>query len=210
MKYIFKSSGYDSDLLINQLSSVLENRMESYSRSKMPLSWKVIDQFEGAAKVSDEVLKKRRKRYKIYGVLYLAVGTFLTIPGLVEPKKLKVVLITGLLLIALGIIHIKPRKDNKKKFNEEALKILNNYKRKEEIIIDKILYFDDNGFFEDNNEKIYSYNDVDSIYISKDAYFFIYADNILVIQKKDNQNNSNVEFSKFLHSKFGEKAKNID
>ena len=81
MDYEFQLSPYDGASLVPQVSCALEKRTESISREKYPKMWKITDHFN-SKKVSEIVLKRRRLRYRVYGILLIIMGAFLLIPGL--------------------------------------------------------------------------------------------------------------------------------
>lgn len=76
------------DALAPQLSQVLERCTQLASRKKLPLLWKLIDRLAGVPKAGPEVLKKRRKREGVLGVVLWAVSVFLLIPSVMEPRAL--------------------------------------------------------------------------------------------------------------------------
>ena len=69
MDYEFQLSPYDGASLVPQVSCALEKRTESISREKYPKMWKITDHFN-SKKVSEIVLKRRRLRYRVYGILW--------------------------------------------------------------------------------------------------------------------------------------------
>ena len=72
--------------LREQLARALEKRMELNSRKVMPKLWAVTDRLRSVPKAPEPVLRRRRVRYKIYGVILLVLGLLLLIPGLMEPE----------------------------------------------------------------------------------------------------------------------------
>lgn len=80
MDYEFQLSPYDGASLVPQVSCALEKRTESISREKYPKMWKITDHFN-SKKVSEIVLKRRRLRYRVYGILLIIMGAF-AYPGI--------------------------------------------------------------------------------------------------------------------------------
>ena len=110
MDYEFQLSPYDGASLVPQVSCALEKRTESISREKYPKMWKITDHFN-SKKVSEIVLKRRRLRYRVYGILLIIMGAFLLIPGLMEPQELAVPLFAGILgLLLYGAVKPKSYK----------------------------------------------------------------------------------------------------
>lgn len=205
MKYIFKCSDYDIEKLSTQLSIVLDNRIEDYSRAKLPKLWNITDRLNNAPKVSKEIREKRRKRYKFYGVLYIAMGIFLAVPGFMSPNELKVPLFFGLALIVLGLLQLIPRKSAKDKNLATAYKILTSSQSNLEQTKCASLYYCENEIV-DEKENIRKYEEVERVYITDDAYFFLWDKEILISQKKDLQNDGTDNFTSFLRNRFADKV----
>ena len=126
MDYEFQLSPYDGSSLVPQVSCALEKRTESISREKYPKMWKITDHFN-SKKVSEIVLKRRRLRYRVYGILLIIMGAFLLIPGLMEPQELAVPLFAGILGLLLGVFTLwssKAQKLQSERFNQAAVKLL--------------------------------------------------------------------------------------
>ena len=122
MDYEFQLSPYDGASLVPQVSCALEKRTESISREKYPKMWKITDHFN-SKKVSEIVLKRRRLRYRVYGILLIIMGAFLLIPGLMEPQELAVPLFAGILGLLLGVFTLwssKAQKLQSERFNQAS------------------------------------------------------------------------------------------
>lgn len=83
MEFLFRLSNYDDPALETETAELLRQRLEARSRQVMPGMWKVTDKMNAHA---SEGREKRRKRYRIYGVVLLALGVFALVPGLMEPR----------------------------------------------------------------------------------------------------------------------------
>ena len=76
MEFVFVLTKYNNVSFKPQVSKTLEKRTELVSREKYPQVWKYVDKMSSKEKASEEVPKKRRSRYKIYGILLLFLGFF--------------------------------------------------------------------------------------------------------------------------------------
>lgn len=103
MEFLFRCTPYDQDALTQQLTCALETRMEHVSRQKHPRLWRVTDRLILAGQTREEVLRRRRMRFRVYGILMLCMGLFLLLPGLMEPEELAVPLVAGALTTGTGI-----------------------------------------------------------------------------------------------------------
>ena len=96
--------------LREQLARALDKRMELHSRKVVPKLWAVTDRLSSAPKAPEPVLRRRRVRYKIYGVILLVLGLLLLIPGLMEPEELPAPLAAGALATVSGVLYLWPRR----------------------------------------------------------------------------------------------------
>lgn len=124
MEFVFHTTEYDPTALTPQVSRALRQRTERLSRKALPGVWKQTDRLN-ARRAPEEVLKRRRVRYRIYGFLLIAMGLFLLVPGLMRPRELKAVLLMGIWLTFMGIGYlIATRKHRRTKFDRAAAKLL--------------------------------------------------------------------------------------
>ena len=93
-----------------QLAWALDRRLELHSRRTMPGMWAVTDRLNSMPRASETVRKRRRVRYRIYGVVLLGLGLFLLIPSLMEPRELAVPLAAGALCVISGVAYLRPRR----------------------------------------------------------------------------------------------------
>ena len=94
-----------------QLAMALDKRLELHSRRIMPGLWAVTDRLNRMPRASEAVRKRRRVRYRIYGVILLILGLLLLVPGLMEPKELAAPLAVGALATVSGILYLRPRRN---------------------------------------------------------------------------------------------------
>lgn len=94
----------------DSLLRALERLTEFRSRKACPGIWKMTDRLNQVKRMPPEVLRRRRRRQKVYGVLLLALGLFGAIPAATAPQELMSVLVVSLAAIALGILSLLPRR----------------------------------------------------------------------------------------------------
>jgi hypothetical protein len=107
MEYVFVLTEYDEATFKPQVSKALEKRTELVSRKEYPKMWNFIDKMNSKEKASEEVLKKRRRRFKVYGTLFIIAGLFLFIPSLMKPKEMLLPLLAGAFAVVLGIFYLR-------------------------------------------------------------------------------------------------------
>ena len=106
MEFVFELTKYNDISFKLQVSKALEKRTELVSRNKHPRLWKYTDKLNSKKKVPEQVLEKRRSRYKVYGIVLLLLGLFLLIPSLMAPKEMLIPLLVGAFTVGIGILNI--------------------------------------------------------------------------------------------------------
>jgi len=199
MEFVFALTGYDEESFMPQVSKALEKRTESVSRDKYPNVWKNIDKMNSKNKVSGEVLEKRRRRYKVYGILYILLGFFLLIPSLIKPEEMLIPILTGAFAICLGILYCrfgwKPKKKTLTSFDRAAMKLFNEY---EKIPAEGVTISFTDDKIQLAGDAIIDYSDINEFFITKDFFIIIWKERITVLQKKDLSSCSEEEFINFI------------
>lgn len=123
MEYIFQTSAYDVEQLTGEVSVALEKRTELASRRRLPGMWKATDSLSqkgGAQQMTRSRLIYRR----VVGIALIALGLFMLIPGLKEPKELLFALIAGICGVVIGIHSLwSTRKKSEKEAAEAPAKM---------------------------------------------------------------------------------------
>lgn len=103
MEFVFTRTPLE-EALLPQITHALKTRIDSLSRLKYPAMWERADR--AAANDTPEKKASRDKaaaiRYKLWGVIFLALGILLAVPGIMEPRGLTLPLIVGVLAVILG------------------------------------------------------------------------------------------------------------
>jgi len=199
MEFVFALTGYDEESFMPQVSKALEKRTESVSRNKYPHVWKYIDKMNSKSKVSGEVSEKCRRRYKVYGILFILLGFFLFIPSLIKPNEMLIPLLTGAFAICLGILYCrfgrKPKKERLTSFDRAAIKLFSDY-RKIPALEATITFTDIKVQLA--GDVIINYSDISEFFITKDFFIIIWKEKITVLQKKDLSSCSEEDFINFI------------
>ena len=120
MEFVFKPEKLGENLSY-EISEAIAKRTEIFSRKKLPGLWEKTDALN-EKNLSEPALKRRKIFRKINGIICIALGIFLFVPGIVAPKELFVPMIAGAFAIVLGIFAVIPRKTNAEKFLKKAKK----------------------------------------------------------------------------------------
>lgn len=202
MEFVFELSKYNNESFKRQVSKALEKRIELVSREEYPKMWEYIDKMNSKGKASEEVLKKRRRRYRVYGIFLIFVGFFLLIPSLMDPEKMLIPLLAGTFSAGLGIAYFrygrKTKKEKLTSFDRAAIQLFNEY---EKISTEKVtVSFSDDKVQLAGNGAI-DYCEISEIFITEDFFILIWKERITVLQKKDLSTCNIEEFINFITSK---------
>ena len=91
-------------------------------------------------------VRQRKVFRKINGIICIALGIFLFVPGLIKPDELFVPLVVGAFATIFGISAVIPRKSNAEKYLKKARKLakaINSSIEPEDTVV-----FGDDGIFE--------------------------------------------------------------
>lgn len=197
----FEIGPYDTGKLLPQLSRALELRTELYSRQRLPLLWRWTDWLRGRNTGRTE----RRLRARILSLLCLALGLFLLIPGLMEPRELLTPLLVGAASTLAGLAGLwrsRKRKESSpgqsaahgpwrgrrnNPFDQAARKLLEG---KEALSAEEALSasFSQEGMVLCQGEiqlALVPYGDFTEVFETADAWLLIHGDQAVVLQRKD-------------------------
>lgn len=197
----FEIGPYDTGKLLPQLSRALELRTELYSRQRLPLLWRWTDWLRERNTGRTE----RRLRARILSLLCLALGLFLLIPGLMEPRELLTPLLVGAASTLAGLAGLwrsRKRKESSpgqgaahgpwrgrrnNPFDQAARKLLEG---KEALSAEEALSasFSQEGMVLSQGEiqlALVPYGDFTEVFETADAWLLIHGDQAVVLQRKD-------------------------
>lgn len=103
MEYMFRTSAYDVDALVPEVSEALGKRVELASRRRLPGLWKLTDSLTQLEDVPKEMPRSRLIYRRVVGVALIVLGLFMLIPGLKEPQELLLPLIAGVVGVLIGV-----------------------------------------------------------------------------------------------------------
>jgi len=195
MHFEFQINGRPPGDWTTQTALALEKRTEAVSRRMYPGLWRTTDRLN-ENKMPEDVLKRRRIRYKIYGVVLLLLGLFLLIPGLMDPKKLTVPLFAGLFASCNGLFQLLSRKTHPgKRYLRAAKQLLAQRNTAPETTI----RFDEAGICDE--ETPIPFDRFDTIVEMPDLYLLTWNGKVLLLWKQELTNGSPDAFSSLLEQK---------
>lgn len=218
MEFIFQISTYNKEELAEQLSRALDRQMELSSRQRLPWLWKVIDGMNNRPQATESVIRGRVIRYKIYGVLFLAMGTFLLVPGLMEPQKLMIPLIAGIIAIGCGICYLCPLKKSTDKHSHKTSQKpwRKNINKRCQTASEKLLeglqilevkdsapihiLFSEKGM-EIGEGQLIPYHSFNSFVETEELYLLTWNEKVTLLQKRDLTVGTHQDFIQFLKEK---------
>ena len=204
MEFLFKPEKLSEDLKY-QVSEAISKRAEIFSRKRYPGLWEKTDRLN-EKKLPEEALLKRRRFRRFYGIICIALGIFLFVPGLMKPGELFVPLVVGALAILTGITAVVPRKTNSEKFEKKAKKLISAIDSSLKPG-DKVL-FNEEGIFE-NGALLMEYENLESIIENRSIFLVCDGIKIMVLRKTDLVIGNPEEFKIFVESKTGKKTEKI-
>lgn len=208
--FIFSMKPYEVEVLCSQVAWMLEKRTETASRKMLPGLWKITDKLNAVPKVSEAEQKRRNVRRKIWGGLFLIMGIFLFVPGVMKPQELPGPLVAGFFAIVLGVLYL--RKDGivyhskntktKKSFEKKAKQMLENLNgamngQKLRLVLEET------GFVLSGmgEEKNIPYEMMECTLETADLFGLVYENRMVVVQKKELLLGTAEEFGKQIQEK---------
>ena len=184
--FIFSMKPYDTETLSAQVAWMLERRVELASRKKLPGLWKVTDKLNAAPRAPEAELKRRRESRRRFGGLFLVMGIFLFVPGIMKPQELPVPLVVGFLAIVLGVFYLRKEDRKKNSYEKKAKKLLASMNASMENQKLRLIFGETeltmSGAGED---KKISYGAMECTLETADLFGLIYENQLVLLQKKE-------------------------
>ena len=207
--FLFQMSDYNDPALNAEMEALLCQSLETQSRKACPKVWKITDFLNGyAEKGSDQ--EKRRRMYRIYGLLLIALGIFVLIPGLVEPRS-PILIRTGMFAICVGVFAFVLLLNRKKKVSFGikiiARKCLKLFRSLDYTNQPCNLHFNENGMniASAQEEKLIPYNQMLDIFESEHLWLLDFGDikkpMMILLQKQDLISGDPYEFMPYIRQK---------
>ena len=210
MDFFFQLSDYNDPALDAETAELLRQRLEAYSRQTVPGMWKVTDRLN-ANPVDAATAARRRKRYRIYGVLLIALGIFALVPGLMEPRIPSLILTGGLAILA-GLLEFWLTRKKKglappASCKKEAAELLRVRRETDWKTLQAEVRFDVDGWSVTTaeGESRTAYDKLRNVFESERLWMLVYEkDMALLLQKKDLVSGEAADFLPFLREKLAD------
>lgn len=184
--YIFSMKPYDADTLTAQVAWMLEKRTELASRKTLPGLWKITDKLNAVPRAPEAELKHRAERRRRWGGLFLVMGIFLFVPGVMKPQELPGPLVAGFLAIVLGVLYLRKGDRKKNSYVKKAKQLLDKMNSSMENQKLRVIFHDTefvlSGIGED---KRISYVEMECILETGDLFGMIYKNQMVLLQKRE-------------------------
>ena len=189
--FLFQISNYDDPSLENETAELLRQRLEAHSRSALPGMWKMTDRMHIYAEKGPG-RKKRQGRYRVYTVILIALGIFVLVPGLAEPRN-PALIIVGAAAIIAGLLELFLARKEKAvaipaSCKNEAEKLLHGRRAIDWTNAGAKIAFDETGmavFFGEKQETV-PYGQISEVFESEHLWLLLYSgEKALLLQKKD-------------------------
>ena len=199
--FIFQISPYDMQLLLPQVSKALEKRTEMASRKACPGIWKQTDRLNALAK------GRSPRRTRARSVVFLVLGIFLLVPGIMEPRELLLPLVMGALAVCAGgagLWRSFRRKENP--FDQPAARLLSGLSALPQEHL--CLSFAPEGMTisakEEKDGTVVPWHDFESVVETADAILLSHGDRVTLLQKKDLVSGTEEDLRAFLQDRIRE------
>lgn len=188
--YRFCITAPDKDILLPQVSRLLEQAVQTVSREQYPQLWKLTDRLNSVPKASEKTLKHRRIRAKIRSVIFLLLGIFLFVPGILKPAELTGALVVGAGAIVCGIGGLRQNRKTKTRdprYDRAAAQLLEEYAADESSEI----VFSETGSSADGS----------SVFEAEELFLLFTQSGTEILVKKDLREGNIEEFRDYLRSR---------
>ncbi|MBO5178620.1 MAG: hypothetical protein J6C07_14305 [Lachnospiraceae bacterium] len=184
--FIFSMKPYDVNTLFPQVAQILQKRVEIASRKKLPGLWKITDKLNAVPRAPEAELKRRKERQRRWGGLFLVMGIFLFVPGIMKPQELPVPLVAGFLAIVLGILYLRKGDRKKKTLEKKAKQLLEKLNASMEGQKLRLIFYDTElAITGVGDDKKISYANMECALETKDLFGIIYDNQIIIVQKQE-------------------------
>lgn len=207
MEFLFRISHYDDPALDEETAELLRQSLEAQSRRIVPGIWKVTDKLNAYA-AKGPGREKRRTRYRIYGVVLIALGVFALVPGLMEPRIPSLIWAGGLAiftgLLEFYLVRVRKAPAPPASCRKEAAELLKSRRETSWESLQAEVWFDETGWSVTTagNGSQTSYHDLRSVFETEHLWMLVDGKNrALLLQKKDLVSGEAGEFLPYLQGK---------
>ncbi len=202
--YQFDLTATDTTALLPQATAALEKHTELKSRQKYPAMWARTDKARAA------VRPRSRWPRKLLSILCMAMGIFLLVPGLMQPKELAAPLFAGILGITSGVYGLTRHRmvqwlknSQTAQYQKAAARLLEG-----KATLESNRYtvcFGTDGFAVtdavDGDRLDIPYTRLECVIAAQDVYLLFYDDKALLLQKRDLAGGGAENFYAFIAEK---------
>ncbi len=205
MEFVFRPSSYDGPALEAETAELLRRRLEARSRQVMPGMWKVTDKLNAHAAKGPG--RRTRRRYKVYGVILIALGVFALVPGLMEPR-IPSLIVTGGFAALMGVwcLCLRERRPLQPPAScrREAAALLKARRETDWDALRAEVRFDEAGWFVKTaeGESRTAYEDLRSVFETERLWLLVGGtEQALLLQKKNLVSGEAGDFLPYLQGK---------
>lgn len=176
--YVFRITAIGEEYL-PQISYALEKRTELLSRNQYPGMWKATDKLNA---IPQKENCQRRNRLK--NVLFLVLGVFCFVGGVMDPKELAGPLMIGVAAILWGGFGLFRGKINRKNpFDKSARLLLEQHKTTD----DATVAFDETGvtIAAGGGEELVPYDKMEYIVETEGMLLLTFDEKVIAVKKED-------------------------
>lgn len=198
IEFIFQIGAYDSDALLPQVSKALQKRTQVNTQKLKP----GVD----TSKMTEEQLKQHKRKQILWGFVFLAVGIYLLVSGLMSQGKLTMTGAVGIIAIVLGINRLLPKRQpkvNVERFDKAAREFLDGHKDNLDGKELQVCFSDEEmvivtGAVEDLDQEAVAYDEIEFAMECEDIFLLVHSTRGVMLQKKDVTLGNIEEFREFL------------
>lgn len=204
MEFVFRPSSYDCPALEAETAELLRRRLEARSRQAAPGVWRVTDKLNAHAAKGPGIGKRR---YRVYGVILIALGIFALVPGLMEPR-IPSLIVTGGFAALMGVwcLCLRERRPLQPPAScrREAAALLKARRETDWDALRAEVRFDEAGWFVKTaeGESRTAYEDLRSVFETERLWLLVGGtEQALLLQKKDLVSGEAGDFLPYLQGK---------
>ena len=183
-EFVFVPTPYSAELQ-EELAKALRARTEIISRKMNPKLWRMTDgvnRFAEANQANDPVLKRRKTVQTVLSVVLAAIGVFLLVTGLTEPRN------TTLLALVIAAARLLPRPDASmtRQFQRSASLLLKSLGGMDLSSKPKIRFTDEAMQIKTNQKSAdFPYEKMETLVETPRLFLLTHSGSATVLQKKD-------------------------
>ena len=188
-EFVFVPTPYNTELQ-DELAKALRARTEIISRKKNPKLWRMTDgvnEFAETNRADDPVLKRRKIIQTVLSVILAAMGIFLLVTGLTEPRN-TTQLAAGVIALIIAAARFLPKPDASmtRQFQKSASLLLKSLGGLD-LSSKPTIRFTDGAMQIKTNQKSadFPYEKMETLVETRNLFLLTHSGSATVLQKKD-------------------------